>query len=117
MRESSLHAAVVQFLALALPREAVFHHSPNEGKRGWQAQRDLKSHGVRKGWPDLEVLYGGKAIFLELKAPGKKLEPHQSEVHRQIKLAGCEVFTIHSLSEAAMALEVCGVPLSASVAA
>lgn len=117
MRESALHQAIVQYLTLALPPDAIFHHSPNEGRRGFNEQRWIKSSGTRKGWPDLEIIYGGELVFLELKAPKKYCSPEQRECHKAIKAAGCEVFVVHSIAEAQMALELCGIPCSARVAA
>ena len=40
--EAQLYATVTEYLALALRPGVIFHHSPNEGKRGWKAQGDLK---------------------------------------------------------------------------
>ena len=39
--ERQIHAATVDYLRLALRPGVVFHHSPNEGHRGWKAQRDI----------------------------------------------------------------------------
>jgi hypothetical protein len=117
VRELPIHESIVQWLNLALPREAFFFHPANGEYRNPATGARLKRMGLRRGVPDLCVLYGGKFIGIEIKAPKKKLSPDQAEVHRQIKDAGCEVFTVHSIMEAAMALEICGVPLSARVAA
>ena len=117
MRERELHGAVVLFLGYALPDGAVLHHSPNEGKRGWNAQRDLKASGARKGWPDLEILWQGRAYFLELKAPRKYPTADQRGVHSLLRAAGCQVCTVRSVAEAEMALSGWGLPLRARIAA
>ncbi len=101
MNERTLHAAVARYLDLALPPEAVWHHAPMEGKRGWQAQRDLKVMGAKKGWPDLHILYEGRSIFIELKAPGKYPTPEQRDMHQRLILAGAVVTVARSLEEVA----------------
>ena len=117
MREQAIHESLCQWLTLALPREAFFFHPANGEYRNVITGARLKRMGLKAGVPDLVVLYGGKAVFLEIKAPKKYLSPEQREVHAALKLAGCDVFVIHSLMEAQMALELCGIPLFASVAA
>jgi hypothetical protein len=117
MREAELHGAVVAFLRYALPRGAMVHHSPNEGKRGVQAQRDLKRHGVRTGWPDLEIIHQGRAYFIELKAPQRDTTPEQKEVHRQLRAAGCHVGVCRSVIDVELTLQGWGFVLSGGVAA
>lgn len=75
----------------------------------------FKKLGMKAGIPDLCVLYGGKSVWLELKAPKKYCTAEQRSVHAQIKLAGCDVFVVHSLVEAQMALELCGIPVTSTV--
>jgi hypothetical protein len=117
MRERDLQAAVAMFLAHALPVDAVAHHSSNEGKRGWQAQRDFKSSGARAGWPDIEIMWQGRAYFIELKAPKKYPTPEQRAVHAQLKAAGCPVVTVRSLAEVEMTLRHWAIPVKGRVAA
>lgn len=35
--------------------------------------------------------------FVELKAPGKKPDPHQEREHAKLQAAGCSVFTLDSI--------------------
>tara|TARA_B100000315_G_scaffold246118_1_gene273036 strand:+ start:1139 stop:1498 length:360 start_codon:yes stop_codon:yes gene_type:complete len=97
--ERDLHAGVVEYLKLVLLPGAVLHHSPNEGKRGWKAQRDIKSHGTKAGWPDLEILHHGKTYFVELKSSKGRLTPRQKLCHEQLQQAGFHVETCRSLDE------------------
>lgn len=117
MRESELQAAAAVFLNMALPHEAIAHHSPNEGKRGWQAQRDIKRNGMVKGFPDWVILWQSRAYLIELKAPKKYPTPEQRAVHQRLRAAGFPVFICRSLVEIEMALVSVGIPLSAKVAA
>jgi len=115
--EAALQHAVMQYLALALPPDAIAHHSPGEGMRSLRAQRDLKRSGHVKGWPDIEIIWRGRAYFIELKAPRGSLSAAQRETHRRLSYAGAEVMLCKSVEQVEAALrEVC-VPLRASVAA
>ena len=56
----------------------------------------LVSPGVA-GIPDrLILLPGGCVVFIEVKAPGKKLRPLQAKRHKQIAALGFRIFTIDS---------------------
>ena len=49
------------------------------------------------GVPDrLVCLPGGRVVFVELKAPGKKPRPLQVAAHRELENLGFEVFVIDS---------------------
>lgn len=116
MTESQLHESVVEWLRVALPEDAVLHHSPNEtkGTVAWHAKR--KRMGVRPGWPDLEIMHQGRAIFIELKAPGKYTTDSQKICHAELQLAGAVVTVCRSLEAVQAFLEQL-MPLRAKVAA
>jgi len=97
VNERLLQKAVVQFLEIALPDDAIFHHSSNEGKRGFKAQREFKESGAKKGWPDIEIIYRGRAIFIELKTATGRMTKEQIAVHNRLMLAGALVATCRSL--------------------
>lgn len=91
--EEELQMALVHWFGLAYPEIAMdLHHSPNGGSRSakecidkWGRPRRFspegarfKKLGVKEGWLDLQLPipsppYHG--FFLELKAPGKKIDP------------------------------------------
>ena len=77
--EADLQRAVVQTLRVALPRTAIIHHCANEvtepGPRGAKRQAILVGMGVHAGFADLMVLCDGSVLFLELKAPRRRLRP------------------------------------------
>lgn len=110
--ESVIHNTVVQYLKLMLPRDAVFHHSPNEGKRGWKAQRSIKSGGTVAGWPDIEIIWDGKAYFLELKSAIGRLRPEQTACHMRLVEAGAGVATCRTVDAVAEALKLWRIPTS-----
>jgi hypothetical protein len=53
-------------------------HVPNGGKRSIAQQRRVKQDGIKAGVPDLYLLLStGVTAWIEVKAPGKKLQPAQ----------------------------------------
>lgn len=55
----------------------------------------------RRGVPDrLITLPGGRIVFVELKAPGKKPTKLQLKDHERRRALGCEVLVIDSLEAA-----------------
>jgi hypothetical protein len=57
--------------------------------------RKLKWIG-RHGAPDRLVMLNGKAIFIELKAPGEKCRPHQIREHERMRRMGQRVEVVDS---------------------
>lgn len=52
----------------------------------------------RAGMPDRIVLFpGGRIVFVETKAPGKKLRPLQRKRFRQLRHLGFQVYKIDSV--------------------
>lgn len=115
--EAQLHADVVKYLKQALPANAVFHHSPNEGKRGWIAQKSLKTYGTRAGWPDIEIIWGGRFYGIELKSKSGRVEETQMSVMKDITSAGAAWIVCRSKEEVELALNGWGIPLKARIAA
>lgn len=103
--EAALHASIVDYCASVLPRGAVLHHSPNEGKRGWKSQQWFKSSGVQSGWPDLEIFYHGAVLFLEVKSAKGKVEPTQENIHARLADAGFAPVVVRSFTEAEAAIQ------------
>ena len=99
MTEAQLHKAVVLYLGWSLPGGAVVIHIPNEGKRGWKAQRDLKDTGVLKGAPDLMVCYDSRVHFIELKVAKGRISSSQVSVHERLKDQGFYVAICRSLDD------------------
>ena len=116
MREARLHKEVADFLAVAL-RPPTFWTTFPAGGGGIVRGRQLKAMGLKSGFPDLLIIHEGKAFGIELKAPGKYLEPHQREMHAALLLAGMPVYTARSKEEITYALETWAIPHFAKVAA
>lgn len=66
------------------------------GRQGGKALK-LTCPGTA-GMPDrLVLLPGGRALFVELKAPGRKLRPLQRKRFRQLRHLGFQVYKIDSV--------------------
>ena len=87
--EADLQRTVVQALRIALPRTAIIHHCANEvteaGPRGAKRQAILVGMGVHAGFADLMVLFEGRVLFLELKAPKGRLRPEQEAFREAVE--------------------------------
>lgn len=91
MTEFQLHTACAQFLDLALPRDAVWFHTPNAGKRRKGAAGRLKAMGMKAGVPDICIIYRGRAFFIELKTLKGRLSEAQKAMHIRLTVAGAIV--------------------------
>lgn len=112
--EEILHQQAAAYLALALPANAVFHHSPNEGIRALAFKAKLARMGTKSGWPDFEIIFTGRVYFLELKSPSGRLSGNQETLHPQLAAAGALVAVCRSLDEVESALRSWGIPLCAT---
>ena len=113
--EDDMLHTTMQYLKVALPPDAIAHHSPGEGKRSKGAQIALSRSGYCKGWPDIEVIHRGRAYFIELKAARGVVSAAQKETHRRLIYCGAEVMLCRSPEDVERSLRECGVPLRASV--
>ena len=54
----------------------------------------------RRGAPDRVVMLpGGKLIWVEMKSPGQKPEPHQAREHTRLQAVGQDVRVVDSLED------------------
>ncbi len=109
MTEYELHLQIIGYLQARLPAGSVIHHSPNEGNHKIQYRVKQKRMGVRPGWPDLELFVSKtwwrpevpwSPIFIEIKTKAGRLSKNQTEVHADLRQAGCHVATVKSVDEA-----------------
>ena len=117
LSEAQLQAWAADWLDLALPSDAIAHHSSNEGKRGWMAQKAFKQSGAKKGWPDFEIIYRGRAYFLELKSANGRITPDQALIHTRLWDSGAAVVICRSQDDVEKAVRNFGIPLRMTVAA
>ena len=84
------------------PREASIVRASMEFLRGVPRTFAMKMHGGAYsvvGTPDVLWIVAGRAIWFEMKCPGKKLTPVQEHVRRRLRRCGCEVHVVTSVDE------------------
>lgn len=74
--EDRLHIGLLEYIRLQYPK-ALVHHSANEGKRTPFEQFKIKRLGLKKGFPDLIIIFNGRNLALELKTSKGKPSDEQ----------------------------------------
>ncbi len=113
--EDNFHMAVAAYLDLALPEDAVWTTIPAGGGGKVRGAR-LKAMGYKAGWPDLQVVYRGQVICIELKSAKGRLSDAQRAMHKRLMLAGALVYTATRIEEVEGFLRA-SVPLRATTGA
>lgn len=79
--EFRLHCVIADFVRLRAHPDLLWYHCPSGENRTAITGARLKRMGVRRGVPDLcFVLPDGRPAFIEIKAPGKYLDPDQKDI-------------------------------------
>lgn len=91
--EQALQIATASYLDLALPEDAVWFHPPNGGARSKAEAGIFKAMGVKAGVPDIIIIWRGRVIAIELKAPNGRLSTAQKDMHAYLTQAGAFVYT------------------------
>jgi hypothetical protein len=118
--EQELQKSIVQYLTWACPpppEGPEWCHVPNGGVRTKAEAAILKAMGVKPGWPDLQFVWRGRAVCIELKSGDAGLSKAQEDRCMRLILAGAALATCRSLEEVIDFLTTLGVPLRARVAA
>jgi len=92
--ERTFQTDLCRFLDVALPPGAWYSAIPG-GNRSVTT-----TPGYRSGTPDLLIVYKGRAIFLELKAPKNYATALQRGIHADLMLAGAVVHTVRDIGAA-----------------
>lgn len=108
--EERIQRAFVAWCILALPDDVLWFSIPNEGKRSPSYGARLKAMGLRPGAPDFEVIYRGRALFIEFKAPAGRQSPSQRQFEADCVTAGASYYLARSEREASAWLRSMGVP-------
>lgn len=109
--EQTLQRSVIQFLDAVLPSGAWAFHIPNGGGRSRVEGAILKGMGVRAGIPDIEIIWQGRAYWIELKAGRGRASEAQIAAHARLQECGCwPVATCRSIDDVEAALRLYGIP-------
>jgi hypothetical protein len=104
-----LQRSLVEHLRWCARSDVWWAHIPNGGARTAIEAAIFKSLGVQPGAPDLLVVRAGQALFIECKAPGRKLSPSQIDCHEALRRAGVTVETFDNIDAALAFLRRMGV--------
>jgi hypothetical protein len=90
MLEDGIQAEIVKVLTSYKDAGLLeFYAVPNGGKRHIGTAVKLKKTGLRKGVPDLVVLFrGGRSAYIEVKSPKGRIDPEQRKWAEWLKDAG-----------------------------
>jgi hypothetical protein len=109
--EDHFQRAVMQFLKAELPADAKAWHCPNGGQRHSKQAARLSGLGVVAGMPDVHILWRGRMIFFELKAPDGVLSAVQQQTMERLAYCGAQVFVARCREHIVARLRECGMPL------
>jgi VRR-NUC domain len=107
--EAQIQRSLIEHLRWCGRADSWFCAIPNGGWRSPIEAAIFKSLGVQPGAPDLLIIRAGAPLFLELKAPGRKLSPVQIECHDALRRAGATVETADNIDTALTYLRRLGV--------
>lgn len=82
--------------------DILYHHSPNEAKRDLKMGDKLKKMGMRKGWPDLEIMHpsgGYYGLFIEFKSEKGSTSKEQKAILAELERQGYKVAVIKDIDE------------------
>lgn len=113
--EEKLQRDVLEFLHLALPPDAIVFAIPNGGLRSKKVAARLNGQGVKAGIPDLQVIWRGRAFFIELKTAAGRQSVQQRHMANVLNYCGANVMLCRSLPEVEASLREATIPLRATV--
>lgn len=115
--EQEFHKQVAHLLSAILPSASFWWHTPNGGKRSKIEAAIFKALGVKKGFPDIGILWQGRAFFIELKRSDEKPTMDQIACHTSLRAAGCPVELATTIDEVMAALRIFDIPTRGRIAA
>lgn len=115
--EFRLSCVVADYLARALPADALWTHFPAGESRSQITGARLKRMGLARGWPDYLIIWRGQLLGIELKAKGGVTSVEQCAIARGMIENGFRWIVVHSLEQVEHFLAYEGIPLRATVLA
>lgn len=116
MTEAQLQRSVIQWMQFTLHPNVIYFAVPNGEHRNIVTAARLKGQGVMRGVADLILMYRGRALCLEMKAPdGRQSEP-QRVFEAKCAYQGIAYEICCSLDDVIEAVKKHGVPLRADIA-
>jgi hypothetical protein len=99
--EHKIQVALFDYLAAAAKPDVYYFAIPNQSNRHINNAVKMKAEGVRSGIADVCVMLpGGRACWLEMKAPGGSLSPDQKVFRLRCERLGHGWAVARSVDEA-----------------
>jgi len=93
--EHRFQVGVVEYLTYALPPDHRFTASAAGARMGMNTAKKLKDAGVRRGWPDIQILFpSGVTRYIELKSLKGPLRPDQIEFRDACVATGRDIWAM-----------------------
>jgi hypothetical protein len=103
--EDAIQRGIVQFLKFSAAPGVYFSAIPNGGFRAHLEAAIMNGLGVKKGIADLMIIApGGRAHFLEVKAPTGRMRPEQLQFETWCRTYDVPHAVVRSIDEAVAAL-------------
>jgi hypothetical protein len=109
--EAALQRALCKYLNACLLPPAMYFAVPNGGARNPVEAAIMSGLGVKRGMPDLCIIYDSQPYLLELKSADGRLSDHQRERIEELIRAGARVGIAYSLEQAIGKIQGWGLPL------
>ena len=113
--EAAIQRAIATYLSKVLPADAYFTAIAHgvrhgDGDDAWLRGAISKGMGAKAGVPDILVIYQGRAMWGEVKAPVGSLTEAQRWAHSALTAAGCPVAVWRSVDDCRASLATWEVP-------
>jgi len=106
--EAQIQAAIVEWARTVAP-DTLIYAVPNGGLRTPREASLLKWTGVLAGVPDLAIVAGGRAFFVEVKTAKGRLSDAQREMIGKLESLGAPVAIAKSIDDARAAFAKWGI--------
>jgi hypothetical protein len=112
IKEADLHKTIADLLDLMLLPPAFWTTFPaGWGKLTIATAGRLRGSGLKAGFPDILIIFNGRATGIELKAPGGALSKVQRHMILRLRGAGMMTYVCHSAEEVISALRAASLPV------
>ena len=112
--EAAIQRAIAAYLSKVLPADAYFtaiaHGVRHDGEDSWLRGAISKGLGTKSGFPDILLLWQGRAFLGEVKSATGSLTEAQRGAHSAITAAGCPVAVWRSVDDCRASLALWNVP-------
>jgi len=107
--EKQIYQQIKLYLDFAIKEPSCWHNvEVSNNQRSLfpiTTKKEFAEKTIVEEWPSIEIFWRPtqtdytKMVFLEVKIPGKDVEPYQADFHNKLRARGHKVFVVHSEKE------------------